>query len=223
MSGETFRSGGSAYRITVNAAPAAGGKKWPVVMFVHGNFGLGAPYGDQIRKFANDLSALGYVTAVPQYYLDDGPHLDDTVPHVQTLTDAIAAVASRADADRDRLGLIGFSLGAATAMTFIASNPPGTVKALADFFGFLTPTIRSAVSTFPPTIMLHNDDDQIVSVENSRELDRLIPAAIDHRRVEYQEQWQRVNHAFKPGDSADVLSQSEATKWLTKHLPPIGK
>lgn len=192
-------------------------------MFVHGNFGLGAPYGDQIRAFAKALSALGYLTAVPQYYSDDGPHLADSVPHVQTLTDAIAAVLARPDADGERLGLIGFSLGAATAMTFIASNSPGAAKVLADFFGFLTDAIRKEVSKFPPTIVLHNKNDRIVSVENSRELDRLIPGTIDHRRVEYDEQWQEINHAFKPGGAADVSSQSEVTKWFIKYLPPTAK
>src|SRR5882762_2962359 len=101
MATETFISGGTAYKITVNGAPT-GGKKYPIVIFLHGNFGLGAPYGDQIRGFARDLNGLGYVTAVPQYYADDDAHLKDTVPHVQTLTDAISAVVARPDADRDR-------------------------------------------------------------------------------------------------------------------------
>jgi len=83
------------------------------------------------------------MTAGPQYYQDDKPHPDDMVPHDQTLADAIAVFSSRAGADPNRLGLIGFSLGAATAMTFIASNPSGTVKVLANFFGFLTPTIEA--------------------------------------------------------------------------------
>lgn len=125
--------------------------------------------------------------------------------------------------DRDRIGLIGFSLGAATAMTFIASQPPGTVKALGNFSGFLTDRIRHEVSRFPPTIMLHNKNDQLVPVVNSRDLDRLIPAAIAHRCVEYDEQWQEVNHAFEPGGLADTSSRSETTKWFVKHLPPDGE
>ena len=53
--------------------------------------------------------------------------------------------------------------------------------------------------------------------------DRLIPGTIDHQCVEYDEQWQGVNHAFKPGGAADANSQSEATKWFVKHLPPTAK
>jgi hypothetical protein len=39
----------------------------------------------------------------------------------------------------------------------IASNPQGTVKVLADFFGFLTPTIQAGVGKFPLTAIFHNE------------------------------------------------------------------
>ena len=223
MSDGTFTSAGTTYQITVFPAPAAG-KRFPMILLVHGNFGLGSPYGDQLRDFARDLAGRGYVTAVPHYYTDDNPHLFDMAPHDGTLADAVAAVANRPDADADRLGLIGYSLGAATAMTFIASRPSGTVKALADFFGFLTPAIEAGVARFPPTIIFHNKNDRIVKVVNSETLDRLLPTSIDHEFVPaYDEQWKEVNHAFKPGDHADVDSRSRATAWFVKHLPPTGK
>ncbi len=219
MTPGTFVSKGQTYKITVNGTPATTGKS-PVVMFIHGNFGLGPPYGAQIGGFATDLNRLGYVTAVPQYYTDDAPHLMDTTPHVQTLADAVAFVTARPDADPTRVGLIGFSLGGATAMSYIASQPPDAVKALADFFGFLTDEIRREVTKFPPAILFHNKNDQIVPVTHSRELDRLLPAVIEHRLVEYDEHWQQVNHAFQPGGAADVDSRAQATKWFLAHLPP---
>lgn len=144
------------------------------------------------------------------------------VPHVQTLSDAITAIVARADADPQRLGLIGFSLGAATAMTFIASNPPGSVKVLADFYGFLTQEIRDEVSRFPPTIIFHNDDDKIVKFENSKDLDNLLPNTIAHEFISYQEQWMEVNHAFRPNGHADVDSRTRTIAWFAKHLPPTG-
>lgn len=221
MSDNTFVSAGKKYKISVYSA-APSGKRFPMILLVHGNFGLGAPYGEQIRGFAKDLASHGYVTAVPQYYQDDGPHLTDTAPHDRTLADA---VADRPDADASRLGLIGFSLGAATAMTFIASNRPGTVKVLADFFGFLTPTIQAGITKFPPTIIFHNKNDLIVAVANSENLNRLLPSTTDHQLVPpYDEHWQEtMNHAFRPGGPADVDSRSKATDWLVKHLPPAGE
>jgi dienelactone hydrolase len=222
MSPATFTSAGKTFNITTYPA-AATGKRFPIVLFVHGNFGLGDPYGDQIHGFAKDLAGRGYVTAVPQYYEDDQPHLADEIPHDRTLGDAIAAVAARPDADVGRLGLIGFSLGAATAMTYIAASPKGTVRALADFFGFLTPAIEAGVGKFPPTVIFHNKNDQIVPPINSTKLNSLLPSTIEHQLVPmYGEFWQGVNHAFKPGDPADVDSQAKATAWFVKHLPPTG-
>jgi carboxymethylenebutenolidase len=228
MTSGTFKSTGSNgkitdFKITVDA-PRSDGKTYPVVLLVHGNFGLGDPYGGQIHGFAQDLTRLGYVTVVPQYYEDDNPHVDDVAPHDQTLVDAIAYVAGHADVDTNRLGLIGFSLGATTSMTYIANHPPGTVKAFADFFGFLTPQIQKEVSRFPPTIILHNENDQVVNVSHSRDLDRILPTTIKHKLVKpYQEQWALGrNHAFKPGGHADVDSRSKATRWLTTNLPPKG-
>lgn len=224
MLSETFTSRSSTYKITVYPAPADA-EKHPMILLVHGNFGLAEPYGGQIQNFANELAELGYLTAVPQYYADNDPHLTDhdPDPHVLTLSAAIGKLAERADADPDRLGLIGFSLGAATVMTYMATNPPGKVKALADFYGFLTPTIRSGLGHFPPTIIFHNEPDQIVPVRHSQELDRLLPSTIAQELITYDERTEFGNHAFRPGGAADLDSRAKAQDWFTTHLPPIGR
>jgi carboxymethylenebutenolidase len=222
MLSETFTSGSKTYKITVYPAPADG-EKHPMILLVHGNFGLVEPYGDQIQNFAKELAELGYLTAVPQYYDTDTPRPNDQDPnpHVPTLSAAISKIAERADADPDRLGLIGFSLGATTVMTYIAANPPGKIRALADFFGFLTPTIRSGLGNFPPTIIFHNQHDQIVLVRHSEELDRLLPSTIEHELVPpYDEKTEVGYHAFRPGGPADLDSQQKAKDWFVTHLSP---
>lgn len=141
----------------------------------------------------------------------------------QSGTAALTERDIHADADTDRLGLIGFSLGAATAMTFVATNPPGTVKVLGDFYGFLTPSIRAGVSRFPPTIIVHNKNDEVVPVKNSQELDRLL-SATDHQLVPPCDERSEIGkHAFKPGGAADVDARSKVTRWFTTHVPPVGK
>jgi carboxymethylenebutenolidase len=221
MSSETFTSGSKTYKMTVYPAPADGAKH-PMILLLHGNFGLAEPYGDQIQNFAKEIAKLGYLTAVPQYYPDDDRHLTDRDPnpHVLTLSAAIGKVAARADADPDWLGLIGFSLGAATVMTYIAESAPGKVKALADFYGFLTPAIQSGLGNFPPTIIFHNNPDQIVLVGNSEELDRLLPSTIAHELVTYDERTEPGYHAFRPGGPADLDSRVKAKDWFITHLPP---
>jgi dienelactone hydrolase len=116
------------------------------------------------------------------------------------------------------------SLGATTAMTFVAANPPGTVKAVGDFYGFLTPAIRAGVSRFPPTIIVHNKNDEIVPVENSEEFDALLPATIPHQFVPpYDETSEIGRHALKPGGPADIDSRAKVTEWFTTHLPVAGQ
>ena len=219
---QTFISGTNTHNITIYSNPPDS-KKYPVVFLLHGNFGLVSPYGDQIQNFANDLANLGYITAVPHYYLDNKSHLDDTVPKVQILADAIATVVNRAEVDPNRIGLVGFSLGATTAMSYISSTSSIGLKVLADFFGFTTSTIQAGISRFPPTIIFHNVNDRIVSVQNSEKIEQLLASnKIDHQLVTYDEKWQEVNHAFQPGKFADVDSRTQTVDWLAKHLPPTG-
>jgi dienelactone hydrolase len=224
MISETFKSGGKTFKITVYPAPVDG-RRHPIVLLAHGNFGLGPPYGDQIRGFGSSLAEFGYVAAVPQLYEDEAPHPNDIDPgpYVDTLSAAIATVSARADADPDRLGLIGFSLGAAAAMIYIASPTHSKVKALADFFGPITTAIRAGVGNFPPTIIFHNKNDGIVPVGFSVELDGLLPRTIDHRLIRYDELSPPGNHAFKPGGEADRDSQEKTKNWFAAHIPPVGR
>jgi carboxymethylenebutenolidase len=225
VSDETFSSGGSPYKMTVYPAPADG-KKHSMIVVLHGNAGLNPPFGSQIHRFAETLARRGYVTAVPQYYHDNLPHLNDRDPrpHVPTLHDAIAKVAARGDADADRLGLIGYSLGAAIAMTYIGSNAAGKVKVLVDFFGPIenNPIIASGVAKFPRTIILHNKKDKIVTfLPNSKALDGMLPNSLEHLLVPYEEESPQYGfHPFIENGPADVDSRKQATEWVLKYLPP---
>jgi dienelactone hydrolase len=111
-SNQTFISQGNSHKITIYSA-ILDNKKYPVVLFLHGNFGLVPPFGEQIQSFAEDFTNLGYVTAVPQYYLDNKPHLTDTIPKIQILTDAISEVIKLRFHDlrhtfaTERVGLMG--------------------------------------------------------------------------------------------------------------------
>jgi dienelactone hydrolase len=230
MSSTHFISNGQTYNMTINPAKSTtSGNKYPVIFLIHGNAGLVAPFGDQIHGFAKDLAALGYLTVVPEYYnANNPPNLEDMTPHNKTLSDAIDAIKStRTDADLDRLGLIGFSLGAATAMTYIVSKPKGTVKVLADFFGFLTPSIAAGVAKFPPTIILHNENDKIVDISYSKKLEKLLENShIKHQFDVYHEHWKmmygghliEVSHSLKPGDPDDVDSRVKTTNWFNTHI-----
>lgn len=189
----------SATLFDIEIAPGpADGKKHPIVILVHGNFGLLAPFGDQLRSFTEEVSTYGYVTALPSYYPRDrsNPNDQNIAAHVPALSAAVAHVSVRSDVDPTRLGIIGFSLGCGIAMSFIQSSPAGTVSVLADFYGFVRPLLDAGVAKFPPTIIFHNAADPIVRVgENSEPLaDALEAASITHVPVRpYAGKWYNDN------------------------------
>lgn len=208
--------------IEIFAGPADG-RRHPMVMVLHGNFGLGPTFGPLILDFARRISALGYVVAAPRYYPDAEPHFSDDQPeqHVPVLTAAIADVAERPDADSDQLGLVGFSLGAAIAMSFIGANAPGRSKVLVDFFGPLPANIKSGSGHFPPTAIFHNRLDTAVGFEHSLDLCRMLPHALEVRFSGFTENNPPYHHVFDPVGYAQKSSDDEARRWVVQHLPPL--
>jgi|694.fasta_scaffold91750_3 dienelactone hydrolase len=216
----------TSFDIEIAAAPS--GMKLPLVIVVHGNFGLGAPFGQLLRSFTEQLAALGFVSALPAYYTNGrGNPLDtDIAGKLPALTAAFNHLSRRPDVDASRLALAGFSLGAGVSMAFINAMPAGTVRAFANFYGYVAPLITGGVTKFPPTIVFHNGGDPVVKPsENSEPLiDALAVANIAHEPDMgaynwYSDHWELgLNHAFAPGGFADVDSRNRAGNWIAKHI-----
>ena len=83
-------------------------------------------------------------------------------PHAPAVSAAIEHLSKRPDADPERLGLVGFSLGGGIAMSYINASPAGTVDVFADFYGYVAPLLGAGVANFPPTIIFHNKNDLTV-------------------------------------------------------------
>jgi dienelactone hydrolase len=221
----------TSFDIDIAEAPSDG-KKYPIVVLVHGNFGLGKPFGDELRKFTEEIAALGYLAALPSYYPSGESHPFDVDidAHVPALFAAVKHLQGRADADPTRLGLVGFSLGGGIAMSYINSSPAGSVKVFADFYGYVAPKLSDGVANFPPTIIFNNQHDPFVPVDQNSEplADALERAGIVHEPGTpyhwYDDIWDLgKNHVFKPGGAADVDSRDRTREWLKKYLPPVGR
>ena len=216
----------TSFDIEIAAAPS--GMKLPLVIVVHGNFGLGAPFGQLLRNFTEQLATLGFVTALPTYYANGrGNPLDnDIAGKLPALTAAFNHLSRRPDVDASRLGLAGFSLGAGVSMAFINAMPAGTVSAFANFYGYVAPLIGDGVAKFPPTIVFHNGDDPVVKPsENSEPLiDAIAKQNIIHEPDTasynwYSDHWKPgLNHAFEPGGFADVDSRNRAGNWMVTYV-----
>jgi carboxymethylenebutenolidase len=216
----------TSFDIEIAAAPL--GKKLPIVMVVHGNFGLGSPFGGLLRSFTEEIAALGFVAALPTYYPGGiGNPLDsDVMGKLPALTAAIRHLSQRADVDASRLGLVGFSLGGGVSMAYINSVPAGTVRAFADFYGYVAPLLGDGVAKFPPTIVFHNANDPIVRPDENSEplIEALAGANIVHEPAGapygwYDDDWELAfNHAFAPGGPADIDSRKRAGQWIAKYV-----
>jgi dienelactone hydrolase len=222
------------YKVDVYPATAAA-TKLPVVVLLHGIDGMGLS-GPQITDFARQLEKEGYLVLVPHYFdKNDG---DDSLPitdlftrrtprrslYVPRIADAVKHAIGLGDADKTRVGLVGFSLGGGLALEH-AESQPGTIKGVVDFFGFIkNTTIIAQVAKLPPTLVLHNQNDDIVPVDESSKplltaLDALMGAkAVVHDHKYYVEVNPPGNHQFKPGGAADIDSRKQTIQWLTDHV-----
>jgi dienelactone hydrolase len=227
-----FVSGSLSYTID-RYADKAGAATRPVVVMLHGVDGLGTQSGVEIDKFAKQLAGEGFLVFVPHYF--DAADGADTlplpqvfamrVPRVGLYPPRIAAAVDHArtqpGADAGRLGLIGLSLGGGLALQHAEGAPAGTIKALVDFFGYISDQATlNNVSHLPPTLVLHNKADEIVKVAVSSQplLAALDKSTVVHDHEFYDDANPPTNHPFLPGGHADVDSRARSVKWMKTHL-----
>lgn len=222
---ETYRVDASrSFGIDIAPAPADGARH-PVVVVVHGNTGLAPPYGDALKDFTEQIAALGYLAALPTYYPPDfaNPIDIDVDAHRPALAAAIDHLLRRPDADIDRLGLVGFSLGGGVALSYIQAAPPGSVKVFVDFYGLVGRKVAAGVRNVPPTIIFNHAMDPLVPVSLNSEpfADALAAEGIEHEPHAPYAWTPGEGHPFHPGSADDVKTRAAATKWLVDHMPPL--
>lgn len=93
---------------------------------------------------------------------------------LQTLEDAISHVVQQPGVDQERVGLLGFSLGAYLALALATRD--SRIVAVAEFFGGLAEPFAENASRLPPVLVLHGDQDPIVPVQEARKLEQVLKA-----------------------------------------------
>ena len=238
MSGQmssTFDIGTQKYTID-RYADKTGAVKRPVVVVVHGVDGMGSESGTEIRKFAKQIARQGFLVFTPHYFdANDGADtlpltelFERRVPRVGSYSPRIAAAVDYAlkqsDADSGRLGLVGLSLGGGLVLDYAESTSAGKVKAIVDFFGYISdPKIYVNAGRLPPTLILHNTKDELVKLLKSSQplLDSLDKTKVPHDHRFYDDDnLTRGHHPFLPGGPADLDSRSRSLTWLKTYLKP---
>jgi carboxymethylenebutenolidase len=192
---DTFRSGGNPIAVET-FEPAAEGR-YPAVVLLHTIDGLEGDCGTFYRCAAEKCAARGYVVLLVHYFdrtaarkedrqalreqflrcakgdatrdADRENLLDHFNAWADTVRDAVAYTRSLPEVDGDRVGLVGFSLGAFLALT-VAAEEDLRIAAVVDFFGGLPEERWEGLKRLPPTLVFHGDRDQTVPVRQAEVL-----------------------------------------------------
>jgi carboxymethylenebutenolidase len=169
----TFES--DRHSITVQQfLPNAPGR-YPAILALHGSGGIREGWAEQPARV---MASQGYSVFVVQYFERTGTVWADhdttrtNFPAwMRTIGDAITFAAQHASVDANRIGLLGFSLGAYLALSVASVDP--RVKAVVEFFGGM-PEELHGFTRMPPVLILHGEQDRVVPVTEATRLQRLL-------------------------------------------------
>jgi dienelactone hydrolase len=190
----TFVSGGKpiAYDAFV---PQAQNQRFPAVIGLHGSAGGHATMSDPAAM----LASRGFAVYVLHYFdrtgttgvADKQTAIRNFPVWGKTIWDAISHTERQPEVDSQRIGLLGFSLGAYLALSVAAVD--ARVKAVVEFFGGMPKEMTFFIRRLCPTLILHGDHDNTVPVSEAYQLQQLL----EKKSVPYEMQiYPGVGHGF---------------------------
>jgi carboxymethylenebutenolidase len=246
----TFHSAGKP--IKVHRFEPATAEKRPAVLLLHGADG---PVANQAlyHGAARRLAARGYQVLFVHYFdrTDSGEKEVQGIgeqfkrslrgaatPEQQAVCrarfeewraavhDAVVYARTLPGVDGERVGLVGFSLGAYLALSVAADQDRG-ITAVVEFFGGLPPETRERLKRLPPVLGFHGDQDRTVPVQEAKDLHDLLALKRLPGEVHI---YKGVGHVFLTDGQirwdAAVDAESRTATFLAKHLkagPEPGK
>lgn len=202
----SYISGGVPIRIDQEEPTAAG--RHPAILLLHGSGGNVSFWfsriAPQMARLNLGLYAAHYFDRTSTVRADlktilDGYHF----PAWQSaIGDAIAYVRSRPFVDPDRVALLGISLGGFLALSY-AATAVARVRAVVEISaGIPDDSIAGVRPSFPPTLIVHGDQDTVVPVSMAYQLKELFTRQhIPHQVVILPGQ----GHWFEPPAQLHIL------------------
>src|SRR5579864_1235353 len=210
----SFQSGDKDIRLDC-FLPAANGQRFPAVIGLHGSGGGRA----SMAAPATLLAEQGFAVYVLHYFDRTGTTEIDGLQTIfrhfpawmKTLWDAVSFVARQPQVDPERIGLLGFSLGAYLALS--ASAIDSRIHAVVEFFGGMLKEMKLFTRRLCPVLILHGEQDETVPVQEAYYLQQILEA----KRIAYEMQiYPGVGHGFSGEIWRDARLRSFA--FLQKHL-----
>jgi dienelactone hydrolase len=210
----SFESGGKDIRLDC-FLPTDNGQSFPAVIGLHGSGGGHASMAEP----AGLLAQQGFAVYVLHYFDRTGTVEIDGMQTIfrhfplwmKTLWDAVSFVVRQPQVDPDRIGLLGFSLGAYLALS--ASAIDSRIRAVVEFFGGMPKEMRFFTRRLCPVLILHGDQDKTVPVEEAYHLQQLL----EKKQIAYEIQiYTGSGHGFTGEVWRDAGLRTLA--FLEKHL-----
>jgi carboxymethylenebutenolidase len=201
-----FESGGEQIRLDCYA-PSAHGQKFPAVIGLHGSGG-GYPV---VAAPARLLAAQGFVVYVLHYFDRTGTEwvsdratiIRHAPAWMKTVWDSVTFVSRQPHVDSERIGLLGFSLGAYLSLGMASID--SRIKAVVDFFGGFPREMKLFARRFCPVLILHGDADNTVTVSEAHEIREIA----ERRKVPYEMKiYPGVGHGFGPDVMLDAAQRT---------------
>ena len=167
---------------------------------------------------ASLLASQGFAVYILHYFDRTGTSFADREAifrhfpiWVKTLWDAISHVEKQQHVDPERIGLLGFSLGAYLSLSDAAVDK--RVRAVVEFFGGLPKEMKFFMRRLCPVLILHGDADNTVPVEEAYHLQKIL----EKKDIPYEMQiYPGAGHGFSGEVWRDAGMRSLA--FLKKYL-----
>ena len=191
----------------------------PAVILLHGAVPRGAG-NEGFAEMCRKLAAAGYYAMFLEYYSQAGPALpgerqvsgkgfaawvNGNFPAwMREIVSGIDVLNENPVIERDRIALMGFSLGAFLALALGASEG-GRVAAIIEYYGGMNNRYISMAANMPPTLILHGDADTTVPVRYARDLDALLTK---YNRLHEMQIYPGAGHGLDPASRDDAWQRS---------------
>jgi dienelactone hydrolase len=211
----SFESGGKPIRLTAYL-PETPSDSVPAVIALHGAGGNVSG----MEHYASTLAVQGFAVYLLRYFdrtgteFADKPAIFRNFPlWMKTLWDAVSFVQTQPRVDRERIALLGFSLGAYLSLANAAIDH--RVKVVVEFFGGMPKEMKPFMRRLCPVLILHGEVDPTVPVNEAYHLQKLL----EKRGMPYEIKiYPGVGHGFESEIWRDAGPRS--LQFLQKYLAP---
>jgi len=211
----TFESGGKPIRVDAYIPDPSVGSLPAVVALYGAGGGV-----EGMEKPAALLAEQGFAVYVLHYFdrtdtkfANKPTALRNFPAWMKTLWDAVSFVEKQPGVDRERIALLGFSLGA--YLSLANASIDSRVRVVVEFFGGLPREMKLFMRRLCPVLILHGDADATIPVAEAYHLQQVL----EEKKIAYE---MKIYPGAGHGFDGDVRRDSglRTLQFLQKHLAP---